>query len=76
MKPTSASNDFVVKFANVHGSGSASANGIVRTRHPEDGRAGGGGATSFRVQHQGLPTGTTLRVGTVWRGPAAAGSHE
>ena len=42
----SAINDFVVKFANVNGSGSASANSAVRQVDPAHGRAGRARATS------------------------------
>jgi len=69
MKPIPASQqDFVVQFANVNGSGSASANRIVRTRHPEDGRAGGG--AQHLVQLRAAHVVRSARGRAVW--PAAA----
>ena len=45
-------NDFVVKFANVNGSGSASANGLFARGHPAHGRAGRA-AQHLPVEHPG-----------------------
>ncbi len=60
-KPISATNDFVVKFANVNGSGSASANGlfvkaILRSGVPVAAR------NIFPSNIQGLPTWYEVRV--------------
>ncbi|MBX3509846.1 MAG: 2-oxoacid:acceptor oxidoreductase subunit alpha [Hyphomonadaceae bacterium] len=60
-KPISATNDFVVKFANVNGSGSASANGlfakaILRMGVPV------GARNIFPSNIQGLPTWYEVRV--------------
>jgi len=68
MKPIEAINDFVVKFANVNGSGSASANGlfaraILRMGVPVAAR------NIFPSNIQGLPTWYEVRVvGDGWRG--------
>ncbi|MBL8542364.1 MAG: 2-oxoacid:acceptor oxidoreductase subunit alpha [Hyphomonadaceae bacterium] len=61
MKPIAATNDFVVKFANVNGSGSASANGlfakvILRMGVPVAAR------NIFPSNIQGLPTWYEVRV--------------
>jgi 2-oxoglutarate ferredoxin oxidoreductase subunit alpha len=61
MKPLSAVNDFVVKFANVNGSGSASANGlfvksVLRMGVPVSAR------NIFPSNIQGLPTWYEVRV--------------
>jgi 2-oxoglutarate ferredoxin oxidoreductase subunit alpha len=61
MKPLSATNDFVVKFANVNGSGSASANGlfaksVLRMGVPICAR------NIFPSNIQGLPTWYEVRV--------------
>jgi 2-oxoglutarate ferredoxin oxidoreductase subunit alpha len=61
MKPIAATNDFVVKFANVNGSGSASANGlfakvILRMGVPV------GARNIFPSNIQGLPTWYEVRV--------------
>src|SRR5512145_2802802 len=61
MKPIVATNDFVVKFANVNGSGSASANGmfakvILRMGVPV------GARNIFPSNIQGLPTWYEVRV--------------
>ncbi len=61
MKPLAAINDFVVKFANVNGSGSASANGmfaksIIRMGVPVAAR------NIFPSNIQGLPTWYEVRV--------------
>ena len=61
MKPLSAVNDFVVKFANVNGSGSASANGmfvksIMRMGVPVSAR------NIFPSNIQGLPTWYEVRI--------------
>ncbi|MDP3976655.1 MAG: 2-oxoacid:acceptor oxidoreductase family protein, partial [Pseudomonas sp.] len=67
-KPTTAINDFVVKFANVNGSGSASANGlfvkaILRMGVPVAAR------NIFPSNIQGLPTWYEIRVsGQGWLG--------
>src|SRR5512145_261258 len=60
-KPLTATNDFVVKFANVNGSGSASANGlfakvILRMGVPV------GARNIFPSNIQGLPTWYEVRV--------------
>ncbi|HRP10959.1 MAG TPA: 2-oxoacid:acceptor oxidoreductase family protein, partial [Terricaulis sp.] len=60
-KPIAATNDFVVKFANVNGSGSASANGlfakvILRMGVPV------GARNIFPSNIQGLPTWYEVRV--------------
>src|SRR4249919_2645665 len=68
MKPISRTNDFVVKFANVNGSGSASANGlfakaILRMGVPVAAR------NIFPSNIQGLPTWYEVRVVEAgWRG--------
>ncbi len=68
MKPISSVNDFVVKFANVNGSGSASANGlfaraILRMGVPVAAR------NIFPSNIQGLPTWYEVRVvDEGWRG--------
>ena len=68
MKPLAATNDFVVKFANVNGSGSASANGlfakhILRMGVPIAAR------NIFPSNIQGLPTWYEVRVsGEGWLG--------
>ena len=68
MKPISRVNDFVVKFANVNGSGSASANGlfaraILRMGVPVSAR------NIFPSNIQGLPTWYEVRVTEAgWRG--------
>jgi 2-oxoglutarate ferredoxin oxidoreductase subunit alpha len=68
MKPISRVNDFVVKFANVNGSGSASANGlfakaILRSGVPVAAR------NIFPSNIQGLPTWYEVRVVEAgWRG--------
>ena len=68
MKPISSVNDFVVKFANVNGSGSASANGmfakaILRMGVPVAAR------NIFPSNIQGLPTWYEVRVTEAgWRG--------
>jgi len=68
MKPLSAINDFVVKFANVNGSGSASANGlfaraILRMGVPVAAR------NIFPSNIQGLPTWYEVRIVEAgWRG--------
>ena len=68
MKPISRVNDFVVKFANVNGSGSASANGlfaraILRMGVPVAAR------NIFPSNIQGLPTWYEVRiVEDGWRG--------
>src|SRR5256714_5392307 len=68
MKPLSSVNDFVVKFANVDGSGSASANGlfaraILRMGVPVSAR------NIFPSNIQGLPTSYEVRVVEKgWRG--------
>jgi 2-oxoglutarate ferredoxin oxidoreductase subunit alpha len=61
MKPIAATNDFVVKFANVNGSGSASANGlfakvVLRMGVPV------GARNIFPSNIQGLPTWYEVRV--------------
>ena len=61
MKPIEAVNDFVVKFANVNGSGSASANGlfakaILRMGVPVAAR------NIFPSNIQGLPTWYEVRI--------------
>ena len=61
MKPITATNDFVVKFANVNGSGSASANelfarAILRMGVPVSPR------NIFPSNIQGLPTWYEVRV--------------
>ncbi len=67
-KPLTATNDFVVKFANVNGSGSASANGlfakvILRTGVPVAAK------NIFPSNIQGLPTWYEVRVsGEGWLG--------
>ncbi|HYG26057.1 MAG TPA: 2-oxoacid:acceptor oxidoreductase subunit alpha [Caulobacteraceae bacterium] len=67
-KPLAATNDFVVKFANVNGSGSASANGlfvkaILRSGVPVAAR------NIFPSNIQGLPTWYEIRVsGEGWLG--------
>ena len=67
-KPLTATNDFVVKFANVNGSGSASANGlfakvILRMGVPVAAR------NIFPSNIQGLPTWYEVRVsGEGWLG--------
>ena len=58
VSPIQRVNDFVVKFANVNGSGSASANDAVRPRGAAHGRAGRRRATSSR------PTSRACRPGT------------
>src|SRR5512140_3947771 len=68
MTALSAINDFVVKFANVHGSGSASANGlfakaILRMGVPVSAR------NIFPSNIQGLPTWYEVRISEAgWRG--------
>jgi 2-oxoglutarate/2-oxoacid ferredoxin oxidoreductase subunit alpha len=68
-KPLTATNDFVVKFANVNGSGSASANGlfakaVLRMGVPIAAR------NIFPSNIQGLPTWYEVRVsGDGWLGP-------
>ncbi len=68
MKPIAATNDFVVKFANVNGSGSASANemfarAILRMGVPVASR------NIFPSNIQGLPTWYEVRVsGKGWLG--------
>jgi 2-oxoglutarate ferredoxin oxidoreductase subunit alpha len=68
MKPLERVNDFVVKFANVNGSGSAAANGlfakaILRTGVPVAAR------NIFPSNIQGLPTWYEVRVSEAgWRG--------
>src|SRR5213593_5085104 len=68
MKPISRINDFVVKFANVNGSGSASANGlfakaVLRMGVPVSAR------NIFPSNIQGLPTWYEVRVvERGWRG--------
>ena len=68
MKPISRVNDFVVKFANVNGSGSASANGlfakaVLRSGVPVAAR------NIFPSNIQGLPTWYEVRVVEAgWRG--------
>ena len=67
-RPLTATNDFVVKFANVNGSGSASANGlfvksILRMGVPVAAR------NIFPSNIQGLPTWYEIRVsGQGWMG--------
>ena len=61
MKPITATNDFVVKFANVNGSGSASANGlfakiVLRMGVPV------GARNIFPSNIQGLPTWYEVRI--------------
>ena len=61
MSPISATNDFVIKFANVNGSGSASANqlfgkSIIRMGVPVAPR------NIFPSNIQGLPTWNEMRV--------------
>ena len=61
MKPLTGVNDFVVKFANVNGSGSASANGmfvkaIMRMGIPVSAR------NIFPSNIQGLPTWDEVRL--------------
>src|SRR6476469_6827932 len=68
MKPISRTNDFVVKFANVNGSGSASANGlfakaVLKMGVPVAAR------NIFPSNIQGLPTWYEVRVVEAgWRG--------
>src|SRR5204862_1211290 len=68
MKPISRTNDFVVKFANVNGSGSASANGlfakaVLKMGVPVAAR------NIFPSNIQGLPTWDEVRVVEAgWRG--------
>src|SRR5690349_16064276 len=68
MKPIASTNDFVVKFANVNGSGSASANGlfaraILRMGVPVAAR------NIFPSNIQGLPTWYEVRIVEAgWRG--------
>ena len=69
MKPIEAVNDFVIKFANINGSGSASANelfakAILRMGVPV------GPRNIFPSNIQGLPTWYEVRVseqGWLWR---------
>ena len=58
MNQLEAVNDFVVKFANVNGSGSASANALFARVDPAHGRAGGA------AQHLPLATSRACRPGT------------
>ena len=58
MKRIEAVNDFVVKFANVNGSGSASANELFAKAHPAHGRAG------QPAQHLPVATSRACRPGT------------
>ena len=51
-QPISRVNDFVVRFANVNGSGSASANEMFARADPAHGRAGRA-AQHLPVQHPG-----------------------
>ena len=51
-KPIDSINDFVVKFANVNGSGSASANALFAQLDPAHGRAGGD-AQHLPLEHPG-----------------------
>src|SRR5260221_344522 len=67
MKRIESSNDFVVKFANVNGSGSASANtlfakSILRMGVPVSPR------NIFSSNIQGLPTSYEVRVGEQYKG--------
>ena len=55
-------NDFVVKFANVNGSGSASANTLFAQVDPAHGRAGDAAQHLSRRNIQGLPTWYEVRV--------------
>ncbi len=61
MKPLSAINDFVVKFANVNGSGSASANGLFAKAALRMG-VPVGARNIFPSNIQGLPTWYEVRV--------------
>ena len=65
-KPITATNDFVVKFANVNGSGSASANGlfakaVIRSGVPV------GARNIFPSNIQGLPTWYEVRISEAGR---------
>ncbi len=73
-KPITSTNDFVVKFANVNGSGSASANTAVRQVDPAHGRAGGD-AQHLPLEHPGpadLVRGAGDRGGAISAGAAAS----
>ncbi len=73
-KPITSINDFVVKFANVNGSGSASANLLFAQVDPAHGRAGGD-AQHLSLEHPGpadLVRGAGLRGRAIWAGAAAS----
>ena len=74
MKRIHAVNDFVVKFANVNGSGSASANELFAKADPAHGRAGQP-AQHLPQQHPGpahLVRGARQRARAGWAGAAAS----
>ena len=69
-----AVNDFVIKFANVNGSGSASANELFARSLLAHGRAGQP-AQHLPVEHPGpadLVRGARQRDAATWRGAAAS----
>ena len=72
--PISRVNDFVVNFANVNGSGSASANEMFARADPAHGRAGGA-AQHLPLQHPGpadLVRSARLRGKAISGGAAAS----
>jgi hypothetical protein len=74
MNRIEAINDFVIKFANVNGSGSASANELFAKADPAHGRAGEP-AQHLPEQHPGpadLVRGARLRAPAIWAGAAAS----
>ena len=67
-KPIQSCNDFVIKFANVNGSGSASANELFARLHSWHGRTGGA-AQYLSVEHPGH---ADLVRNARFRGPAGS----
>ena len=74
MSPLASVNDFVVKFANVNGSGSASANRLFARAIIAHGRAGRRRATSSPATSRACPPGTRCGFpsAATWARAAAA----